>query len=182
MSTTFNPTLDLQNATASADALRVSFPKDAFTKKTSSGVTNSWFLPTTSTANPPVGRVHIEDVKNIYQNTAVPQMYQLPLKSGKKATLSVFGYGKMTCDSDDCKVAIVPLELDISVKIPDADILASAGAYDELYEIMLATAKSLVPTTSRVIGEGSEHPVTAECLRWSLLAMGVKDTVANLDD
>lgn len=178
MSTVFTPTIDLHNATLSADALRVSFPKDAFTKKTSSGVTNSWFLPTTSTANPPVGRVHIEDIKNIYQNTAVPQMYQLPLKSGKKATLSVFGYGKMTCSTDDCKYAVVPLELDISVKIPDADILTTAAGYDQIYEVMLAAAKSMVPTSSYTLEGG----ITAECLRWSLLAMGVKDTVANLDD
>lgn len=179
MSTTFYPTLDLQNATMSADALRVVFPKDAFTKKTSSGVTNSWFLPSTSTANPPVGRVHVEDIKNIYQNTAVPQMYQLPLKSGKKATLSLFGYGKLVCDEDGCNSAVVPLELDISVKIPDADIYEAAGQYDALYEVMLAAVKSMVPSANRSVGPES---LSVDCTKWSLLAMGVKDTVANLDD
>jgi hypothetical protein len=177
MSTTFESTLDLQDATLTADALRVKFPQTAFTKKTSSGVTNSWFYPTTSTANPPVGRVHTEDIKNIYQNTAVPPIYQLPLKSGKKVTLSTFGYGKLVCEQDNCKQAIVPLELDISVKIPDADIFSNGNQYDTLYELMLATTKSLAPTAQISIGN-----VTATALEWSLLAMGVKDTVANIDD
>jgi hypothetical protein len=161
----------------SKDGLRVAMSKANFTLKNSSGSSIAYFLNGNAITMPPILRVAMEPVRNIYDKTAISTINRLPDVSGKQVTISLYTYMRASCSNDDCKMAFVPQMVSKSFIVPNFQLFDDAEGYDDFYAKLFAVLDGSIPATDV---KYTEAGATAKAPKYSLLAMGVKDIVAAL--
>jgi hypothetical protein len=178
MSWTINPGYMPDWSQMSKDGFRVAMSKTDFTLKNSSGSSIAYFLNGNSITMPPILRVAITPVRNIYEKTAISAINRLPDVSGKLVTVSLYHYARAICSNDDCKMAFVPQMVSKSFIVPNFQLFDRADEYDDLYAVLFAILDGSIPATDIAYTEAGAK---AKAPKYSLLAMGVKDIVAALE-
>jgi hypothetical protein len=177
MSTTFTSAFDLSSATLDDNAIRLSLRKNQFAIKNQSGSAISYLVPSTSVITPTILKHEIKKIPNVYNGANIATQYRLPDASGKEIKLSTLDRGKLIYDGEDSKSSIAPFEFFFGWRQPDTDVFEDVAEYDEYIEMMYGLLRSALPTRTATIS-GVEVTIP----RWSLLAQGIKDTVANMSD
>lgn len=153
----------------------VEMKQSNFTKKASSNSAQSYFVNGTTITTPPVFRVEIKNLNNIYANTNIASSARVPITDGKEVTLSLYDVAQLQCDQESCKMAMLPIAASLSFTVPNWQFLETEAGYNSYYSTLFAILLGSIPRV-----EVSESGSDFNMHDFAILARGVKDIVASL--
>jgi hypothetical protein len=127
-------------------------------KKSGNAGFTSYYLPSDSLMRPSVLRLAHSQDNGLYQGSTVNAMYRLPDTGKQSGTLLVIDNGTLTCSSDDCKSAVVPIRVAISVEVPSFDVM-DEDELDGYIDLFVGTALQSLGTREIEL-HGSSYTVT----------------------
>jgi hypothetical protein len=167
----FIPSTDAKSNTA----FTVEMKQTDYTRKTSSNSAQSYYLNGSNITTPPVVRVEVKNLSNIYSATNVASSARVPITDGKEITLSIYDMATLQCDSESCKLAMLPVRASLTFTVPNWQFLDDEEAYNSYYTTLIEILLGTIPKATV-----EEDSTTYNMRNFAILARGVKDIVTSL--